>query len=59
MKAFALNRMDAMQREGKYPVATKGSPLLGVEISGIVESVGKDGKKKKKKMLKQASLIHI
>lgn len=50
--------MDVMQREGKYPVATTGSPLLGVEISGIVESVGKDGKEKKNK-LKQTSLIHI
>lgn len=32
-----------MQREGKYPVAMRGSPLLGVEISGIIESVGKQG----------------
>lgn len=33
-----------MQREGAYPVATKGSPLLGVEISGTVEAIGKEGK---------------
>lgn len=36
--------MDILQREGKYPVAVKVSPILGVEVSGIVESVGKDGK---------------
>lgn len=44
IKAFALNHMDILQREGKYPVAVKVSPILGVEVSGIVESVGKDGK---------------
>ncbi|KAI7889891.1 NADPH:quinone reductase [Mucor mucedo] len=44
VKCFALNRMDIMQREGNYPVATKGSPLLGVEISGTVEAIGKDVK---------------
>lgn len=44
VKAFALNHMDILQREGKYPVAVKVSPILGVEVSGIVESVGKDGK---------------
>lgn len=43
VKAFALNRMDILQREGKYPVAVNVSPILGVEVSGTVESVGKDG----------------
>ncbi|KAI9480589.1 MAG: hypothetical protein EXX96DRAFT_563399 [Benjaminiella poitrasii] len=36
--------MDIMQREGKYPVPIGGSPILGVEVSGIIESVGKDVK---------------
>ncbi|KAK4519866.1 uncharacterized protein ATC70_010110 [Mucor velutinosus] len=36
--------MDILQREEKYPVAIKVSPILGVEVSGIVESVGKDVK---------------
>jgi tumor protein p53-inducible protein 3 len=36
--------MDILQREGRYPVPTRGSPILGVEVSGIIESVGKDGK---------------
>ena len=44
IKAFALNHMDILQREGKYPVAVKVSPILGVEVSGIVESVSEDGK---------------
>lgn len=35
--------MDILQREGKYPVAVNVSPILGVEVSGTVESVGKDG----------------
>lgn len=38
--AFGLNRMDIMQREGKYPVPPQAGPILGVEFSGIVESVG-------------------
>ncbi|KAG2237218.1 quinone oxidoreductase [Thamnidium elegans] len=41
IKCFALNRMDILQREGKYPVPISGSPILGVEISGTIEAVGK------------------
>ncbi|KAI9256180.1 quinone oxidoreductase [Sporodiniella umbellata] len=40
VKCFALNRMDILQRQGKYPVPPGGSPILGVEVSGVVESVG-------------------
>ncbi|KAJ1719452.1 hypothetical protein LPJ53_005788 [Coemansia erecta] len=39
---FALNRMDSIQREGKYPVPPGASPILGVEIAGEVEAVGSD-----------------
>ncbi|KAI8066257.1 NADPH:quinone reductase-like protein [Gilbertella persicaria] len=42
VKCFALNRMDLLQREGKYPVPPGASPILGVEVSGIIERVGKD-----------------
>ena len=43
IKCFALNRMDIVQREGKYPVPPGGSPLLGVEVSGTVEAIGENG----------------
>jgi NADPH2:quinone reductase len=43
VKCFALNRMDIVQREGKYPVPPGGSPLLGVEVSGTVEAIGENG----------------
>lgn len=40
VKATALNRADILQREGKYPPPVGASPILGLEISGIVEQVG-------------------
>ncbi len=41
VKAFGLNRMDIMQREGVYPpVPHIPTRVLGVEFSGIVESLG-------------------
>ncbi|WFD29731.1 hypothetical protein MSPP1_000742 [Malassezia sp. CBS 17886] len=36
VRAFALNRMDLLQREGQYPVPPGASPILGVEFSGTV-----------------------
>ncbi|KAJ8661737.1 hypothetical protein O0I10_002544 [Lichtheimia ornata] len=42
VKCFCLNRMDIVQRQGNYPPPPGASPLLGVEVSGIVESVGKN-----------------
>ncbi|KAL8936662.1 MAG: hypothetical protein Q9216_004815 [Gyalolechia sp. 2 TL-2023] len=38
--AFGLNRMDLLQREDKYPVPPQAPSTLGVEFSGVVESVG-------------------
>ena len=35
--------MDIVQRQGNYPPPPGASPILGVEVSGTVESVGKDG----------------
>lgn len=32
--------MDLLQREGKYPVPPQGGKILGVEFSGIIESLG-------------------
>nr|ADE10065.1 ADH N [Tremella fuciformis] len=41
IKAFGLNRMDILQREGKYPLPPKASKtILGVEFSGIVSALG-------------------
>ncbi|KAA8901936.1 hypothetical protein FN846DRAFT_899517 [Sphaerosporella brunnea] len=40
VKAFGLNRMDVMQREGKYMLPPQAPKTLGVEFSGVVESLG-------------------
>ncbi|KAI8138060.1 NADPH:quinone reductase-like protein [Fennellomyces sp. T-0311] len=40
VKCFCLNRMDIVQRQGFYPPPPGASDILGVEVSGIVESVG-------------------
>jgi NADPH:quinone reductase-like Zn-dependent oxidoreductase len=42
IKAFGLNRMDIMQREGKYPYALlpESGNILGVEFSGVIEATG-------------------
>ena len=38
--ATALNRADTLQRQGKYPPPKDASPLLGLEIAGVVEEAG-------------------
>ncbi len=40
--ATAVNRADTLQRRGKYPVPEGASPVLGLEIAGVVEHVGKE-----------------
>ncbi len=40
--ATALNRADILQREGKYPPPEGASPILGLEIAGVVESIGSE-----------------
>ncbi|KAF2271684.1 putative quinone oxidoreductase [Westerdykella ornata] len=42
VKAFGLNRMDLLQREGHYPVPPGASKILGVEFSGTIEALGKE-----------------
>ena len=44
IRAFGLNRMDLLQRNGQYPVPPQAPKTLGVEFSGTVESLG-DGPK--------------
>jgi putative PIG3 family NAD(P)H quinone oxidoreductase len=40
VEATALNRADLLQKKGNYPVPEGASPLLGLEMSGIVEEAG-------------------
>ncbi|KAI1380885.1 quinone oxidoreductase putative [Hypoxylon crocopeplum] len=40
IKAFGLNRMDLIQREGRYPVPPQAPATLGVEFSGTIELFG-------------------
>lgn len=39
--AAGVNRADILQRKGKYPPPPGASSILGLEVSGIIESVGK------------------
>ncbi|PSM31510.1 quinone oxidoreductase [Haliangium sp. UPWRP_2] len=38
--AAGLNRADVLQREGEYIVPEGQSPIIGIEIAGVVEAVG-------------------
>ena len=38
--ATSVNRMDIIQREGRYPVPKGASPILGVDMAGIVDKRG-------------------
>lgn len=49
VKAFGLNRMDLLQREGNYPVPPQAPSTLGVEFSGTIESFGSDAERGFKK----------
>lgn len=40
VKATALNRADILQRQGKYPPPPGASPILGLEIAGVVAEKG-------------------
>lgn len=40
IRAFGLNRMDLLQREGLYPVPPSAPSTLGVEFSGEIVSFG-------------------
>ncbi|KAJ5934148.1 hypothetical protein N7466_003695 [Penicillium verhagenii] len=44
VKAFGLNRMDLLQREGLYPLPPQAPATLGVEFSGVVEGLEVGGK---------------
>lgn len=38
--ATSVNRPDLVQREGKYPAPKGESPILGLEVSGVIEEAG-------------------
>ncbi|CAE7060456.1 unnamed protein product [Rhizoctonia solani] len=40
--AFGINRMDILQRLGRYPLPPGASDILGVEFSGTIEELGSD-----------------
>jgi NADPH:quinone reductase-like Zn-dependent oxidoreductase len=40
-QTFGLNRMDLLQREGKYPLPPQASKtIMGVEFAGVVTKIG-------------------
>ncbi len=40
VKAAGINRPDVIQRMGMYPAPKGASPILGLEVAGVVEAVG-------------------
>jgi len=44
IKAFGLNRMDLIQREGGYPLPPQAPETLGVEFSGIITELADTSK---------------
>ncbi len=40
--AFGINRPDLLQRSGLYPAPADASPILGLEVAGIVVATGAD-----------------
>jgi NADPH2:quinone reductase len=41
VKATSVNRPDIIQRQGNYPAPPGDSEILGLEVAGTVESIGK------------------
>jgi tumor protein p53-inducible protein 3 len=48
VQATAVNRADIAQRQGNYPPPKGASPILGLELAGIVDEVGSKVSKWKK-----------
>ncbi|WP_169392036.1 MULTISPECIES: NAD(P)H-quinone oxidoreductase [Psychrobacter] len=42
VKAAGVNRPDILQRQGKYPMPAGVTNVPGLEVAGIIESIGKD-----------------
>jgi NADPH:quinone reductase len=48
VRAAGMNRMDVLQREGNYPMPPDASDVFGVELAGVVESLGSGAKRFKR-----------
>ncbi len=42
VEATALNRADLLQKAGNYPVPEGASPILGLEMAGLVKEIGSE-----------------
>jgi putative PIG3 family NAD(P)H quinone oxidoreductase len=42
VQATAINRADVIQKYGKYPAPKGASPILGLEMAGVVEEIGEN-----------------
>lgn len=42
VKAAGVNRPDILQRQGKYPMPAGVTSIPGLEVAGIIQSIGKD-----------------
>src|SRR5580704_14781427 len=40
--AAGINRPDILQRQGKYPPPPDASPIIGLEVAGVVAAKGKE-----------------
>jgi NADPH:quinone reductase-like Zn-dependent oxidoreductase len=49
VKAFGLNRMDLLQREGHYPLPPQAPKTMGVEFSGTIEELAGESERGFKK----------
>ena len=44
VKAAGVNRPDLFQRSGEYPPPKEASPILGLEVAGVIEGKGNEVK---------------
>ena len=42
VRAAGVNNADLLQRQGHYPVPAGASPILGLEVSGVISGIGAD-----------------
>jgi len=42
VRAAGVNNADLLQRQGHYPVPEGASPILGLEVSGVISAIGAD-----------------